>query len=127
MYVRRAYPRSQRERVLSVPGANSGDLVEHMTRELYWHAYRDERSPSSSEALTAKQKADAIKYFGKGEPRYFVVLSAPHPSGVDLEKLMADFPKLTFILWTGEELLDPERRPWSASAGVVLDQKKNNR
>jgi hypothetical protein len=108
MYVRRAYPRSLHQAVLQIPGANSGDIVDHVTRELYRHAHREERSRESSEALSAEQEADVIAHFKKGKLRYFVVLSAPHPLGVKLRKLMTDFPKLTFILWTGQELLDPE-------------------
>jgi hypothetical protein len=107
MYVRRAYPLSRREQVVSIPSANSGDIIEHIIRELYWRAQR-ERSPAGSEALKADQKADVIKHFDKDKLRYFVVLSEPHPSGAELKKLMNTFPKLTFILGTGDTLLDPE-------------------
>jgi hypothetical protein len=110
MYVRRAHPLSRGQRVVAIPGGNAGDIVDHVTRELelYWHARHDERSPGSSEVLKAEQKADVIKHFDKDKPRYFVVLTDPHPSGADLQKLMTRFPKLTFILWTGDKLLDPE-------------------
>jgi TIR domain len=107
MYVRRAYPLSRRQRALSIPCANSGDIVDHVTQELYQHAQREKRSPGSSEASKEEQKAAVIKHFDEENPRYFVVLSEPHPSGADLKELMTRFPKLTFILWM-EELPDPE-------------------
>jgi hypothetical protein len=108
MYVRRAYPLSRRERVLSVPSANSGDIVDHVTRELYRHAQREKRLPVSSEASKEEQKTAVIKHFDKDKLRYFVVLSNPHPSKADLKELMTRFPKLTFILGTEDELPDPE-------------------
>lgn len=128
MYVRRAHPLSRLQRVLPIPGGNSGDIVDHVTRELYWHAHRDERSLGSSGALSAEQKADVIKHFDKGKPRYFVVLSSPHPSGADLKELMTRFPKLTFILWTGEELLDPEPEAVVClKPAVILDEEEKQR
>lgn len=108
MYVRRAHPLSRLQRVLPIPGGNSGDIVDHVTRELYLHAHRDERSAIGEGPLTPEQKADVINYFDRGRPRYFVVLSSPYPSGPDLTQLISLFPKLTFILWTGEELLNPQ-------------------
>jgi hypothetical protein len=128
MYVRRAYPLSRLQRVLSIPGGNSGDIVDHVTRELYWHAHRDERSATGSGPLTAKQTEDVIKYFDQGRPRYFVVLSSPYPSGPDLIQLMTRFPKLTFILWTGEELLNPQ--PESViclKPAVIVDEEEKQR
>lgn len=106
MYVRRAYPLSDQELVLPIPGGNSGNIVAHVTRELYYHAYP--RSEDSGQALTPKQKNDVIEYFKKEYFRYFAVLSRPHPLGADLRQLFTDFPKLTFILWTEEELSNPE-------------------
>ena len=128
MYVRRAHPLSRLQRVLPIPGGNSGDIVDHVTRELYWHAHRDERSLGSGGPLTAEQKADVIKHFDKGKPRYFVVLPSPHPSGSDLKQLMTRFPKLTFILWTGEELLDPEPEDVVClKPAVILDEEDKQR
>jgi hypothetical protein len=128
MYVRRAHPLSRLQRVLSIPGGNAGDIVDHVTRELYLDAHRADRSPGISGALTAEQMADVIKHFDKSKPRNFVVLSAPHPSGTDLKKLMTRFPKLTFILWTGEELLDPEQEAVVClKPAVILDEEEKQR
>ncbi len=128
MYVRRAHPLSRLQRVLPIPGGNSGDIVDHVTRELYFHAHRDERSLDSSGPMTPEQQADVIKHFNKGKPRYFVVLSPPHPLGSDLRQLMTRFPKLTFILWTGEDLLDPEPETVVClKPAVILDEEDKQR
>jgi len=128
MYVRRAHPLSRLQRVLPIPGSNSGDIVDHVTRELYLYAHRDERSRDSSGPMTAEQQADVIKHYNKGRFRYFVVLSPPHPLGSDLKQLMTRFPKLTFVLWTGEELLNPEPEAVVClKPAVILDEEDKQR
>lgn len=108
MYVRRAHPLSYKQRVLPIAGGNPGDIVEHVTHELYGHMRNEKRLPISNSPLTDEQKADVINYFDKQRLVNFVVLSTPHPSGPDLTRLMTLFSKITFILWTGEELFNPE-------------------
>jgi len=128
MYVRRAHPLSQRQRVLSIAGGNPGDIVEHVTQELYGHMRNEKRLPISNGPLTEEQKADVIKHFDKHRFRNFVVLSTPHPSGSDLKQLMTRFPKLTFILWTGEELFNPEPDVVVClKPAVILDEEEKQR
>ena len=68
------------------------------------------------------------KHYDKGRPRYFVVLPSPHPSGSDLKQLITRFPKLTFILSTGEELLDPEPEDVVyLKPAVILDEEDKRR
>lgn len=96
MYVRRAHPLSSRYRVISTAGGNSGDVVAHVTSEICENIRRYDNVDDSDEEIIAE--------LGERSPELYVVLPPPPPPDVPMKTLLQRFPKLTFILWTGETL-----------------------
>jgi len=101
MYVWRAHPLSSAYKVISTAGGSAGDLVEHYTNEICDRIRKDENrnQTESNDAI--------ISDLRKRKPTRYVVLPPPLPTNEALQVLHDRFPKVTFILSTGDTL-DPD-------------------
>jgi hypothetical protein len=94
-YVERAHPISNWYRVIPTSGGSAGDLVKHYTTEICKYVRNRENRPDDSDEVIIED----LK--GRKAAFYVVIEFADQES---LDTLMSRFPKLTFILCTGDAL-----------------------
>jgi hypothetical protein len=97
MYVRRAHPLTRLYNVVSLAGGAAGDLATHIIDEVCrW--YRKSRNKRGS-------NEEIIAQLSKEPPGLnYIVVPPPLPLPDDVRRLIALFPKLKFIFWTGDLL-----------------------
>ena len=96
MYVRRAHPLSNRHRVIQAAGGFAGDPAAHYTKEICALVRKRENRTDADEAI--------IEYVNKRRQNLYVLLPPPLPPSDALRTLLDRFPRLSFILWSGDQL-----------------------
>jgi hypothetical protein len=96
MYVRRAHPLSNKYRVMQASGGFAGDPADHYTREICALVRKRENRTDGDEAI--------IAYLNRRNQNLYVLLPPPLPPQEALARLLNRFPRLSFILWSGETL-----------------------
>jgi hypothetical protein len=96
MYMRRAHPLSNRHRVLQASGGFAGDPADHYTREICSLVRKRENRDDTDDAI--------IDYLNKRNQNLYVLLPPPLLPREALGKLLDRFPRLSFMLWSGETL-----------------------
>jgi hypothetical protein len=96
MYVRRAHPLSNKHRVIQAVGGFAGDPADHYTKEICGLVRKRENRTETDEAM--------ITYINARRQNLYVLLPPPLPPSEALSKLLDRFPRLSFILWSGEKL-----------------------
>jgi hypothetical protein len=97
-YVRRAHPLSLLYSTIPIAGGGSGNLISHVEAQLCtWMREKGGETGSDEEIIAA---------LGESEETYYAMLPGPIDDD-SLGRILDRFPKITFILWTGE-LLDPD-------------------
>ncbi|MGZ6613103.1 MAG: toll/interleukin-1 receptor domain-containing protein [Solirubrobacteraceae bacterium] len=121
MYLHRAYPLDLRWRRIPIRGGfDDGPLADAIAAQI-----RDGFRAGSPLPLRALSDEKVDEMLGEDRPR-FVLIPDPHPDEEVLLELHGIYPRLTFILDTGREPLEPEALPgWVERLPVVdLDIEK---
>jgi hypothetical protein len=115
MYVRKAFPLSSRYDVWPIAGGTPGRILDHVTEEICSHVRQREPSAGTNEAI--------VDRLARRSRTVFVVVPPPHPDRQELTAIQDRFPRLTFLLWTGDELdLDEDLPVESLIPPVDLDR-----
>jgi hypothetical protein len=103
MYLLRAVWPDQAIELCSVSEPHGEDRVAYVTNEIanYVMATRP----------MYKKPTQALEYLRRQKVPLYVTLPPPVPAIDELEKLLAAFPNVTFLLHTGEKALDPTHLP----------------
>jgi len=100
MYVKRAHPLSNKYRVIQAGGGFAGDPADHYTREICALVRKRENRTDADDAI--------IAYLNRRNQSLYVLLPPPLLPDEALGRLLNRFPRLSFILWSGEKLEDSD-------------------
>jgi len=98
MLTTRAYPLSDRFRVIPTAGGDAGNLADHVTEEICQWLRR------SGEFTDADDNDTIVAALTRVTTPQFVILGPPLPDDRALGELRTRFPKLSFLLCTGDSL-----------------------
>jgi len=97
-YVQRAHPLSLLHSTIPIVGGASGNLLSHVENQLCaWMREREGEEGSDEEIIADLRDS---------EETYYAILPGPIDDD-SLSRILDRFPKITFILWTGE-VLEPD-------------------
>lgn len=103
MYLLRAVWPKQDIEMCPVSETHGEDRVAHVTNEIANHVM--------ATRPMYKRPAQALEYLRRQRVPLYVTLPPPVPALDELEKLLAAFPDVTFLLHTGDKALDPNYLP----------------